>query len=106
MAPQSSTIHSEIVIHKIALIPGDGIGVDVTQAAVQVLEQLSSVLKRFEFEFVTFDWSSKTYQERGYYMPPDSFEKLKKFDAIYFGAVGSPGKYDADGKLIVLCVHF
>jgi isocitrate/isopropylmalate dehydrogenase len=93
MAPHASTIHSETTIHKVALIPGDGIGVDVTQAAVQVLEKLSSVLKSFEFEFVTFDWNSKNYQERGHYIPPNGFDELKKFDSIYFGAVGSPGKW-------------
>jgi len=45
----------------------------------------------FSFDFTTFDWSSKNYLERGYYMPPDGLEQLKKFDAIYFGAVGWPG---------------
>ncbi|OAL07009.1 tartrate dehydrogenase [Phaeosphaeriaceae sp. SRC1lsM3a] len=77
-------------IHNIACIPGDGIGVDITEAAIQVLTTLSSTLSTFSFDFTTFDWSSKNYLSRGWYMPPDGLERLKKFDAIYFGAVGWP----------------
>jgi isocitrate/isopropylmalate dehydrogenase len=77
-------------IHRIACIPGDGIGVDITDAAVQVLNVLAKTMGGFEFEFTTFDWSSKNYLERGWYMPPDGLDQLKKFDAIYFGAVGWP----------------
>jgi isocitrate/isopropylmalate dehydrogenase len=78
-------------IYSIACIPGDGIGVDITDAAVQVLNSLSKTLGSFEFDFKTFDWSSSKYLERGWYMPPDGLEQLKKHDAIYFGAVGWPG---------------
>lgn len=78
--------------HRIALIPGDGIGTEITSAAVRVLTHLTQHLP-FSLTFTTFDWSSKTYLERGYYMPPDGLEQLKKFDAIYFGAVGWPGEY-------------
>jgi isocitrate/isopropylmalate dehydrogenase len=80
-------------IYRIACIPGDGIGVDITDAATQVLDVLAKTLGTFQFEFNTFDWSSKNYLERGWYMPPDGLEQLKKFDAIYFGAVGWPGTY-------------
>lgn len=53
-------------IYSIASIPGDGIGVDITQAAEKVLHKLASVSKNaFAFEFTTFDWSSKAYLERG-----------------------------------------
>ncbi|KAF2101531.1 tartrate dehydrogenase [Rhizodiscina lignyota] len=76
--------------YKIATIPGDGIGVDITDAAIQVLKKLSDASGSFQFEFTNFDWSSKTYKERGYYIPEDGIEQLKKFDAIYFGAVGWP----------------
>jgi isocitrate/isopropylmalate dehydrogenase len=62
-----SHIHSVTNIHRIACIPGDGIGVDITEAAVQVLNTLSTTLGGFEFEFTTFDWSSKNYLERGWY---------------------------------------
>jgi len=85
-----STIHSQQKLFKIAAIPGDGIGVDVTEAAVQVLDKLAEVNGTFAFEYTTFDWSSKAYLERGWYMPPDWADQLKKHDAIYFGAVGWP----------------
>jgi isocitrate/isopropylmalate dehydrogenase len=77
-------------IHRIACIPGDGIGVDITLAAIDVLNALAKACSTFSFDFTTFDWSSKNYLERGYYMPPDGLAQLKKFDAIYFGAVGWP----------------
>jgi len=75
---------------KIAAIPGDGIGVDVTDAAKRVLDTLAKVNGTFAFEYTTFDWSSKAYLDRGWYMPPDWQDQLKKHDAIYFGAVGWP----------------
>jgi len=77
-------------LYKIAAIPGDGIGVDITDAAKKVLDKLAAVNGTFHFEYTTFDWSSKAYKERGWYMPPDWAEQLKRHDAIYFGAVGWP----------------
>lgn len=67
--------------YKIASIPGDGIGTDITEAAQQVLEKLASVVG-IKFEFTTFDWSSKAYLERGWYMPDDGMQQLAKHDAI------------------------
>ncbi|KAJ7701880.1 hypothetical protein B0H17DRAFT_1176364 [Mycena rosella] len=74
----------------IVCIPGDGIGVDITDAAVQVLSALSATFGTFTFQFETLDWSSKNYRQRGYYAPEGGVEGLKKYDAIYFGAVGWP----------------
>lgn len=82
---------SDRKVYKIATIPGDGIGVDITDAAIQVCDKLASVDGSFEFEWTKFDWSSKAYKERGWYMPPDWETQLKQHDAIYFGAVGWPG---------------
>lgn len=79
--------------YKIASIPGDGIGVEVTEATIQVLNKITSSLTTFSLDFVHFDWSSKNYQRLGYYIPPDGLENLKKHDAILFGAVGSPGVF-------------
>jgi len=86
-----STVHSVQKVYKIAVIPGDGIGVDISQAAVEVLKKLADASEKFAFDFQTFDWSSKTYLTKGYYIPPDGIPQLKKFDAIFFGAVGWPG---------------
>ncbi|KAJ6625182.1 tartrate dehydrogenase [Mycena sp. CBHHK59/15] len=77
----------------IVCIPGDGIGVDITAAATQVLTTLARTFGTFALTFDTLDWSSERYHERGYYAPPGGVEGLKKYDAIYFGAVGWPGAY-------------
>ncbi|KAJ7777959.1 hypothetical protein DFH07DRAFT_570490 [Mycena maculata] len=74
----------------IVCIPGDGIGVDITEAATRVLTTLSATFGTFSLKFETLDWSSKKYKERGYYAPEGGVEGLKKYDAIYFGAVGWP----------------
>ncbi|CAJ0552450.1 Ff.00g064290.m01.CDS01 [Fusarium sp. VM40] len=76
--------------HKIATIPGDGIGVDVVEATVQVLQALEDVHGTFTLDFETFDWSSKNYLKSGTYIPESAWPKLKACDAILFGAVGSP----------------
>ncbi|KAL9534345.1 putative tartrate dehydrogenase/decarboxylase [Sphaerulina musiva] len=80
--------------YNIACIPGDGIGVDITEAAVEVLNKLATTVGTFSFNFTTFDWSSKAYLERGWYMPEDGMQQLAKHDAIYFGAVGWPSVPD------------
>ena len=75
--------------YKIALIPGDGIGVDVTDAAMTVLDVAA---QRFDFalEPQTFPWSCDYYVKTGAMMPADGIETLRAFDAIYLGAVGWP----------------
>jgi tartrate dehydrogenase/decarboxylase/D-malate dehydrogenase len=75
--------------YKIASIPGDGIGIEVIAAGVDVLNALAEK-EGFKLEFEHFDWSSKRYLEKGAYIPEGGLEKLKTFDAIFFGAVGSP----------------
>jgi tartrate dehydrogenase/decarboxylase/D-malate dehydrogenase len=75
--------------YKIASIPGDGIGIEVIAAGVDVLNVLAEK-EGFKLQFEHFDWSSKRYLEQGAYIPAGGLEKLKTFDAIFFGAVGSP----------------
>jgi tartrate dehydrogenase/decarboxylase/D-malate dehydrogenase len=75
--------------YRIASIPGDGIGNEVIPAGIEVVTKISS-LEDFACEFVHFDWSSKRYLETGAYIPQGGLDKLKKFDAIFFGAVGAP----------------
>ncbi|KAF2870595.1 hypothetical protein BDV95DRAFT_595321 [Massariosphaeria phaeospora] len=89
-----SHIRERAQIYRIASIPGDGIGVDITEAALRVLATLSTTLGTFELETTTFDWSSANYLTRGHYMPEDGLTQLKAFDAIYFGAVGWPSVPD------------
>ena len=76
---------------QIASIPGDGIGTEITTAAILVLDTLSAASHgAFQFSYDHLDYSSENYSKRGYYMPPDGIERLKKADAIFFGAVGWP----------------
>ncbi|MGP9576211.1 MULTISPECIES: tartrate dehydrogenase [Halomonadaceae] len=75
--------------HRVAVIPGDGIGLEVIEAGKKVLETLAKKSGDFHFEFEDFDWSSQRYLSQGEYIPEGGLDKLSKFDAIYFGAVGS-----------------
>jgi len=77
--------------YRIASIPGDGIGNEVIPAGIEVLEKAAD---GFRLEFEHFDWSSKRYAETGRYIPQGGLERLKKFDAIFFGAVGAPDVAD------------
>jgi len=76
--------------HRIAVIPGDGIGTEVMPEGVEVLRAAS---ERFgiALEFTDFSFASaEYYREHGAMLPEDWFETLRGFDAIYFGAVGWP----------------
>jgi tartrate dehydrogenase/decarboxylase/D-malate dehydrogenase len=75
--------------YRIASIPGDGIGKEVIAAGVEVLDALAAK-EGFRLEFEHFDWSSERYLRTGAYIPEGGLEKLKAFDAIFFGAVGAP----------------
>jgi isocitrate/isopropylmalate dehydrogenase len=85
---------SSPTLYKIASIPGDGIGIDITAAAKRVLNALAAADGSFAFTYTDYDWSSAAYLERGWYMPPDGISSLKTHDAIYFGAVGWPSVPD------------
>src|SRR2546422_829096 len=75
---------------RIAVIPGDGIGVDVTREAMKVLGRVNETLGR-ELEFRELDWGAEKYLREGITLPPGAFEMLRRdFDAILFGAVGDP----------------
>ncbi|QUG74257.1 tartrate dehydrogenase [Erwinia sp. E602] len=77
--------------YQVAVIPGDGIGVDVTRAAWQVLEHSAA---KFDFSLggEWFPWSCEYYLEHGEMMPQDGIAMLKRFDAVLLGAVGWPDK--------------
>ncbi len=77
--------------YQIAVIPGDGIGVDVTKAAWQVVEAAAAA-GSFGIEATEFPWSCDFYLETGAMMPPDGIDTLRDFDAILLGAVGWPAK--------------
>ncbi|MFI7189378.1 tartrate dehydrogenase [Nocardia nova] len=76
-------------VYRIATIPGDGIGVDVTAEAVKVLDAVLPGIAWTEF-----DWSCEQYLRTGAMMPEDGPQQLADFDAILLGAVGFPGVAD------------
>jgi tartrate dehydrogenase/decarboxylase/D-malate dehydrogenase len=76
--------------HYIAAIPADGIGQEVISAGLEVLSALAEQDGNFNFEVEHFDWGTDRYKSSGRLMPEDGAELLKKFDAIFFGAVGAP----------------
>lgn len=77
--------------HRIALIPGDGIGRDMTSAAWSVLQKAAGK-HGFELNGTDFPWSCAFYKETGAMMPADGIETLRGFDAILLGAVGWPAE--------------
>src|SRR5688572_31840239 len=80
--------------YKIAAIPGDGIGVEVIAAGLKALEVLGQRDRGFRLKVEHFPWSSDYYVRNGHYIPEGGLEKLKGFDAIFFGAVGAPDVAD------------
>src|SRR6478752_7217642 len=95
--------------HKIAAIGGDGIGPEVVNAGLEVLETIATSDGSFRFEVEQFDWSSQRYLKHGHYIPEGGLEKLKNFDAILFGAVGSqqvPDHVSLWGLRLPICQGF
>ncbi len=76
-------------MYKIAVIPGDGTGPEVVQEGLKVLRRISD---RFtiQFEFTELDYGAEHYLKTGEVLPSDAVEKLRRFDAIYLGAIGHP----------------
>jgi tartrate dehydrogenase/decarboxylase/D-malate dehydrogenase len=75
--------------YRIAAIPGDGIGIEVVAAGIEVLTALAE-REGFEMVFDHFDWGSDYYRRHGVMMPADGLMRIKDHDAIFFGAVGAP----------------
>lgn len=79
--------------HRIAVIPGDGIGKEVVPEGIRVLE---AAAHRFAFalQWHEFDWSCERHLKTGAMMPSDGLDQLRSFDAIFLGAVGHPSVPD------------
>lgn len=84
---------------RIAVIAGDGIGPEVIEASVPLVERAAAVAGAeagaeagagVALEWVEFPWGCDFYNATGRMMPEDGLEQLASFDAIYFGAVGRP----------------
>jgi 3-isopropylmalate dehydrogenase len=75
---------------KLAIIPGDGIGKDVTAEAVKVLTRVGEVFGR-AFTFEHLPWGADYFLETGVTIPPNGYAMLRDdFDAIFIGALGDP----------------
>jgi tartrate dehydrogenase/decarboxylase / D-malate dehydrogenase len=75
--------------HRIAVIPGDGIGREVIPEGVRVLEAVGAK-HGLRFAFTEFPWSCDWYKTHGRMCPEEAPDILRRFDAVYFGAVGNP----------------
>ena len=80
--------------YKIAVIAGDGIGPEVIDEGIKVLNKIATLDGNFQFDFTHFPWGCEYYTKHGKMMADDGIEQLKEFDAIYLGAVGFPGVPD------------
>ena len=88
---------------KIAAIPGDGIGGEVLEAGLRVLDEVADI------EVTTYPWGSDYYLTNGRMLPDDALQTLQRFDAIYFGAVGSrevPDHVTLWGLRLAICQGF
>jgi tartrate dehydrogenase/decarboxylase/D-malate dehydrogenase len=75
--------------HRIAVIAGDGIGKEVIPAATEILA-LAADQGGFRCEFTDLPWGCDYYLRAGRMMDGDGIDQLRKFDAIYLGAIGDP----------------
>ena len=78
--------------HRIALYPGDGIGTDVVDAAVAVLDAAAAKDGSFHLRYERFDWGMTYFDGHGQVAPDDFLTTLGGFDAIFLGAVGWPAR--------------
>jgi tartrate dehydrogenase/decarboxylase/D-malate dehydrogenase len=78
---------------RVAVIAGDGIGKEVVPEGIRVVDAAG---ERFGFrcEWTPFDWSCERYVATGKVMPDDGLAQLRRFDAIFLGAVGHPNVPD------------
>jgi 3-isopropylmalate dehydrogenase len=75
---------------KVAVIPGDGIGVEVTAEVVKVLRRVNDVFGR-SIDLETLPWSADHYLKTGVTIPANGYAMLRnEFDAVFIGALGDP----------------
>lgn len=75
--------------YKVAVIPGDGVGPEVIREGRKVLDAVSEV-DSFEIEWVEYPFGAEYYLQTGKTLDEDSLKELKRYKAIYLGAVGDP----------------
>jgi 3-isopropylmalate dehydrogenase len=75
--------------YSIAVIPGDGTGPEVIREGIKVLETVS-MKSGFKLDFNYYDFGGQRYLKTGETLPDGAINELKKYDAIYLGAIGHP----------------
>ena len=75
--------------YKIAVIPGDGTGPEVIAEGIKVLNTVSQRFK-FKTDLTYFDFGGERYLKTGEVLPANAVEELRKFDAVFLGAIGHP----------------
>ena len=78
---------------KLAVIAGDGIGQEVTPAALAVVEAVAKA-HGFAIDVTSYPWGCEYYLREGRMMPADALTRLAGSDAIYLGAIGAPSVPD------------
>ncbi len=81
---------TSVTTPRIAVVPGDGIGVDVTAEAMKVIRAVAQVYGR-AFDLEMLPYGADYYLETGISLPPDGYAMFRdEFDAIYMGVLGDP----------------
>src|SRR5512134_2215376 len=93
-------------MHRIALIPGDGIGGDVTREAMKLLQCLRTYAGA-QIELVEKDFGADRYLRTGVAITEEEMQELATYDAIFLGAMGDPRVPDnAHARAILLGMRF
>src|SRR5438128_1769367 len=79
-----------MAVHRIAVIGGGGIGPEVIEHAVRAATAAATKHDKAELKFDQLPWSTAYYKQHGRMLPENGWDLLKPYDAILFGAVGSP----------------
>ena len=75
--------------HRVALLPGDGVGPEVIAEARRAVDALG-----LRLDWTELSWGSALYRESGAMMPPDALDVLRGHDAVLLGAIGDPSVPD------------
>lgn len=92
--------------YQIAVLPGDGVGPEVTAEGVKVLREVPKITPEFELEITHFEAGAEVYKKTGVAFPREVFDFCKNADAIFLGAMGLPtvtlpNDTDAGGEVVL-----
>jgi 3-isopropylmalate dehydrogenase len=76
-------------MYKISVVPGDGIGPEIMEEGIKVLEAVGDRC-RIKFDWKYFPYGAEHYLETGEVLPDDALKEMEKTNAIFLGAVGDP----------------